>query len=77
MKEEIKFYTIKHKNSDKTRVVSVEEWLQISTRSQGNKIVARHSTDPRGKKDELPLAKIQAKPKEEILVGSAMKEKEQ
>ena len=66
MKEEIKFYTIKHKNSDKTRVVSVEEWMQIITRSQGYKIVARHSTDPRGKKDELPVAKIQAKPVDKL-----------
>jgi hypothetical protein len=67
MKEEIKFYTIKHKNTpDRTTVVSVDEWLQISTRSQGYKIVARHATDPRGKKDELPVAKIQAKPVEKL-----------
>ena len=63
---EIKFYTIKHKNSDKTRVVSVEEWLQISTRAQGYKIVSRHATDPRGKKEEMPVAKIQAKPVDKL-----------
>ena len=70
---EIKFYTIKHKNSDKTRVVSVEEWLQISARSQGNKIVARHATDPRGK-EEMPVARPMAKPKEEMPVGNPVKE---
>jgi hypothetical protein len=63
---DIKFYTIKHKNSDKTRVVSVEEWLTLTTRSQGNKIVARHENDPRGKKDEMQVAKIQAKPVEKL-----------
>jgi hypothetical protein len=66
MKEEIKFYTIKHKNTpDKTTVVSVEDWLKLSTRSQGYKIVARHATDPRGKKDELPVARPMLKPKED------------
>lgn len=67
MKDEIKFYTIKHKNSDKTRVVSVEEWLQISARSQGNKIVSRHATDPRTTKEEMPVARPMAKPKEDKL----------
>ena len=73
---DIKFYTIKHKNSDKTRVVSVEEWLTLTTRSQGNKIVARHENDPRGKKDELPVAKPLFKAKEEMPVGNPPKEKE-
>jgi len=66
-----KFYTIKHKNTpDKTAVVSVDEWLKLSTRAQGYKIVARHATDPRGKKDELPVAKLPLKPKEEMPVGN-------
>lgn len=64
---DIKFYTIKHKNTpDKTSVVSVAEWLEISTRAQGYKIVARHENDPRGKKDEMPVAKIQAKPVDKL-----------
>lgn len=64
---EIKFYTIKHKNTpDKTSVVSVAEWLEISTRAQGYKIVSRHENDPRGKKEEMPVAKIQAKPVDKL-----------
>ena len=65
---EIKFYTIKHKNTpDKTSVVSVAEWLEISTRAQGYKIVSRHENDPRGKKEEMPVARPMAKPKEDKL----------
>ena len=64
---DIKFYTIKHKNTpDKTSVVSVAEWLEISTRAQGYKIVSRHENDPRGKKEEMPVAKIQAKPVDKL-----------
>ena len=64
---DIKFYTIKHKNTpDRTSVVSVAEWLEISTRAQGYKIVSRHENDPRGKKEEMPVAKIQAKPVDKL-----------
>ena len=74
---EIKFYTIKHKNTpDRTSVVSVAEWLEISTRAQGYKIVARHENDPRGKKEEMPVAKPLFKAKEEMPVGNPPKEKE-